>query len=155
MTPGRLSALAGARGGATAVEFALVAPLFLALVFGTTEFGRLLWIEQALQETAIAGARCVAIAQSPTSNPTSSPCASGGSYSPASATTYIQKVASGWGLSLPTSNIFLYPEGNSSGCTGLSQVTLTSTFTSVVPSLVQLGGGITLSASACYPNINS
>jgi Flp pilus assembly protein TadG len=154
MKPGRLSALAGARGGATAVEFALVAPLFLMLIFGTTEFGRLLWTEQALQETAIAGARCVAIAQSPTSNPTSSPCASGGSYSPASATTYIQKVASGWGLSLPPSNISANPAG-SGGCAGLSQVTLTSMFTSVVPSLVQFGGGITLSASACYPNINS
>jgi hypothetical protein len=32
-------------------------------------------------------------------------------------------------------------------------VTLTSTFSSVVPNLVNLSaGGITLSASACYPN---
>jgi Flp pilus assembly protein TadG len=149
----RLPALPRAQGGATAVEFALLAPMFLALVFGTTEFGRLLWTEQALQETAIAGARCVAIAQG--SNPTDSPCASGGSYSAASATSYIQQVAGGWGLSVPTSDIFLYPEGNSSACTNLSQVTLTCTFNTVVPSLVQLGGGIILSASACYPNINS
>ena len=39
------------------------------------------------------------------------------------------------------------------GCAGLSQVTLTKTFTSVVPLLVHLSaGGITFTASACYPN---
>ena len=137
-------------GGATAVEFAFVAPMFLMLVFGAIEFGRLLWTKQALQETAIAGARCVAIAQG--SNPTSSPCASSGSYSSSTAKTYIQTVASGWGLSLPISAISPNPAG-SGGCAGLSQVTLTSTFTSVVPELVHIGtGGIALTASACYPN---
>ena len=41
----------------------------------------------------------------------------------------------------------------SGGCKGLSQVTLTSTFTSVAPSLVQLAaGGTTLTATACFPN---
>jgi Flp pilus assembly protein TadG len=150
MTRAKLCFLAAARDGATAVEFALVLPMFLMLVFGAVEFGRLLWTKQALQETAIAGARCVAIAQG--SNRTSSPCAASGSYSAANATSYIQQVASGWGLSLPNSGINADPAG-SGGCAGLSQVTLTSTFTSVVPSLVLLStGGITLSASACYPN---
>ncbi|HTV45630.1 MAG TPA: TadE/TadG family type IV pilus assembly protein [Stellaceae bacterium] len=145
-----LRALSRARDGATAVEFALVAPLFLALVFGTLEFGRLLWTEQALQETAIAGARCVAIAQG--SNPTNSPCTSGGSYSSTTAITYIQGIASGWGLSLPSADISPNPAGNG-GCAGLSQVTVTSTFKSVVPELIQLSSsGITLTASACYPN---
>lgn len=130
-----------ARDGATAVEFALVVPMFLMLVFGAIEFGRLLWTKEALQETAIAGARCVAIAQGST---TSSPCASGGT------TAYIQTVAKAWGLTLAT----ITPSTpTSGGCKGLSQVTLTSTFSSVVPNLVQLStGGISLTASACYPN---
>lgn len=146
----RLGALPRACSGATAVEFALVAPMFLMLVFGTIEFGRLLWTEQALQETAIAGARCVAIAQG--SNPTHSPCASSGSYSSTTAISYIQGIASGWGLSLPSANISPTPAG-SGGCAGLSQVTLTKTFNSVVPNLIHLGsGGIPLTASACYPN---
>lgn len=150
MRRAQLRRLALAHGGATAVEFALVLPMFLMLVFGAIEFGRLLWTEQALQETAIAGARCVAIAQG--SNPTNSPCASSGSYNATTATTYIQGIASGWGLSIPTSGITPNPAG-SGGCLGLSQVTLTSTFTSVVPNLIQLAaGGITLTASACYPN---
>lgn len=141
--------LLAAREGATAVEFALVLPMFLMLVFGTIEFGRILWTQQALQETAIAGARCVAIAQG--SNPTSSPCASSGSYSSTTATGYIQQVASGWGLSIPSSGINPDPTGGS-GCPGLSQVTLTSTFVSVAPLLVQLAGATSLTATACYPN---
>ena len=41
----------------------------------------------------------------------------------------------------------------SGGGNGFSQVTLTSTFNSVVPQLIELStGGITLTASACYPN---
>ena len=59
----RRRALGRAQDGAIAVEFAILAPVFLALVFGTIEFGRLMWTYQALQETAIAGARCMALPQ--------------------------------------------------------------------------------------------
>ncbi|HEY3908747.1 MAG TPA: TadE/TadG family type IV pilus assembly protein [Stellaceae bacterium] len=142
MKRSRLRALARGRSGATAVEFALVAPMFLALVFGTIEFGRLLWTEQALQQTAIAGARCVAIAQGKTQN---SPCASGGT------TTYVQNVAKGWGVTLATITPNTSASCGAGG--GFSEMTLTSTFNSVAPGLVQLAtGGITLTASACYPN---
>jgi Flp pilus assembly protein TadG len=82
-----LQTVGQACGGTAAIEFALVAPAFLGLLFGTVEFGRLLWTEQALQETAIAGARCMAILQSA--------CTAGGRYySSANTTTYVQQVAS-------------------------------------------------------------
>jgi Flp pilus assembly protein TadG len=128
--------------GVAAIEFALVAPIFLGLIFGTIEYGRLLWTKQALQQTAIAGARCMAIAQGVIQD---SPCAAGGT------TSYIQSVASGWGLSLQSSNITL---SSSCGSTsGFSQVTLTSTFNTPVPAIVLLAaGGTTLTATACYPN---
>jgi Flp pilus assembly protein TadG len=32
-------------GGAAVIEFALVAPMFLMLLFGSIEFGRLLWTQ--------------------------------------------------------------------------------------------------------------
>jgi len=141
MTPAKLRLLAGACGGATAVEFAMVLPMFLMLVFGGIEFGRLLWTKEALQETAIAGARCVAIAQGSTPY---GPCASGGS------TSYIEKVAKGWGVALAS---ITQDTATSGGCQGLSQVTLTSTFTSVAPNLLQFAaGGTTLTATACFPN---
>jgi Flp pilus assembly protein TadG len=139
--------------GATAVEFALVVLMFLMLVFGAIEIGRMLWTKQALQETAIVGARCMAIAQSSNSAQNTGSCAASGKYSSSATTTYIENVASGWGLSLSASNISLAPSATSGGCTGLSQVTLTSTFTSPVAALILLSaGGITLSESTCYPN---
>ncbi|MGA8754779.1 MAG: TadE family protein [Stellaceae bacterium] len=133
-----------------AVEFALVVPMFLMLVFGAIEFGRVLWIEQALQETALVGARCMAIAKGTKPNGS---CASSGSYSSTATKTYIQNVASGWGLSLSLSGIVPNDTASCGGTTGFSQVTLTKTFTSVAPLLVHLNtGGITLTAAGCYPN---
>jgi Flp pilus assembly protein TadG len=145
------SRLAGAAcDGMAAIEFALLAPTFLGLVFGTIEYGRLLWTEQALQQTAIAGARCMAIAQGTIQ---SSPCASSGSYSATSTQTYIKNIASGWGLSVPTANITLNNAATCGGTTGFSQVTLTNTFNTAVPAIVLLAaGGTTLTATACYPN---
>jgi Flp pilus assembly protein TadG len=137
--------------GATAVEFALLVPMFLMLVYGAIEFGRVLWTEQALQETAFASARCMAIAQGTKPNRS---CASSGSYSSSNTTSYVQNVAAGWGLSLPSSGVSLSTSANCGGSSGgFSQVTLTSTFNSVAPKLVKLNaGGVTLTASACYPN---
>lgn len=45
------------RKGAAAVEFALVAPVFLVLVFGIFEFGRGLMVSQVLTNTARAACR--------------------------------------------------------------------------------------------------
>lgn len=145
MTGSARGALRGAEGGNVAIEFALVLPMFLMLVFGTIEYGRLLWTREALQETATVGARCMAMS--------SGPCASGGSYSAANTTSYIQGVASDWRLTVPSGNITLNNNATCGGTTGFSEVSITYTFTSVVPKIVLLpAGGVSLSASACYPN---
>ncbi len=124
--------------------------MFLMLVFGAIEFGRVLWTEQALQETALAGARCMAIAQGTRPNGS---CTSSGSYSSGNTTTYMQNVASGWGLTVPSAGISLNNAASCGGTSGFSKVTLTKTFTSVAPLLVHLNaGGLTLTAAACYPN---
>jgi len=41
--------LRGSRRGATAVEFALVAPIFLIMVIGVFELGRAMWIRASMQ----------------------------------------------------------------------------------------------------------
>lgn len=46
------------QAGATAVEFALVAPLFIALLFGILQGGLLLWTQLALQQATERAARC-------------------------------------------------------------------------------------------------
>lgn len=50
--------------GATAIEFALLAPVFFMMLFGIIEVGRLVWVKQALTETAYSAARCAALASS-------------------------------------------------------------------------------------------
>jgi Flp pilus assembly protein TadG len=52
------AALAASRGGATAVEFALLAPILCLLVLGGVEFGRLLWTQSALNFSVEEAARC-------------------------------------------------------------------------------------------------
>jgi Flp pilus assembly protein TadG len=137
-------------GGSAVIEFAMVAPIFLMLVFGSIEFGRLLWTQQALQQAAIAGARCMAIAQGAIQ---SSSCASSGSYNATSTKSYIESTAGGWGVSVKDADITLDNTATCGGTTGFSQVTITNTFNTPVPQLVQLAaGGTTLTATACYPN---
>lgn len=45
------------RRGAATVEFALIAPVFLLLVFGIIEFGRMLMVQQVLTNATREGAR--------------------------------------------------------------------------------------------------
>jgi len=47
--------------GATATEFAFVAPTFLMMLFLMIDGGRMLFTKQALNELAVAGARCAAL----------------------------------------------------------------------------------------------
>jgi Flp pilus assembly protein TadG len=52
--------------GAAAVEFALVAPLLLVLVFGVVSYGYMLSFRQALSQGAAEGARAAAVSPYPT-----------------------------------------------------------------------------------------
>jgi Flp pilus assembly protein TadG len=140
-----LFALLRRRDGTTAVEFALVLPAFLGLVFGTVEYGRLLWTREALQEIAASSARCMAVR--------AGDCASSGAYSAWKTTSYVQTLAAERGLSLPSTDISLAYGTTCGGASGFSSVTVTETFTSVVPKIVMLpGNGTTLDATACFPD---
>jgi Flp pilus assembly protein TadG len=144
-----LPSLGRSQNGATLVEFALVAPVFFALLFGTLEFGRALWTQQALQQTAIAGARCMALPQTNCATATYA-------YSSANTVTYIRGVASQWGISLPSANITQNNVATCGGANNFSQVEVTFAFESVVPYLTNIPtGGIPLSATACFPNNSS
>jgi hypothetical protein len=129
--------------GTTAIEFALVAPVFLMLIFGAIEYSRVLWTLNALQQVAFDGARCMAIPQSA--------CAVGGSYDSTSTTTHITQTGNQWGLSLQSIN--LSQNVSCGGTTGFSQVQVSSNFITPVPQIVLLAAaGTTLQATACYPN---
>ena len=53
-----------ARHGTTAVEFALLAPALLLILFGAIEFGRLMWTQAALHFAVEEAARCASITPS-------------------------------------------------------------------------------------------
>ena len=48
-------------GGASAVEFSLTAPVFLAIVFGSIDSGLLLWTQLGLQHATELAARCASV----------------------------------------------------------------------------------------------
>ena len=56
-THDRLRRLLRARDGATAVEFALVAPVFILFCLGIVEGGRMMWIRNSVQTAADEAAR--------------------------------------------------------------------------------------------------
>src|ERR1700739_3683305 len=132
-----LRTLGRAQHGAVLVEFALVAPVFLMLLFGVIEFGRALWMQQALHQTAIVGARCMALPQSA--------CASVATYDSTKTMTYIQQAANQWGLSLSNADIVQNNAANCGGQSGFSEVSVSIIFQSVVPQLLNIrSGGIPL-----------
>jgi Flp pilus assembly protein TadG len=59
-----------ARNGATAVEFALIAPVFLALLIAVLQVGIVFFAEQALQSAAVAASRLVLTGQAQSSSMT-------------------------------------------------------------------------------------
>ncbi len=47
--------------GATAIEMAILLPIFLAIIFGVMEFSRLQWTQQSLEELSYKAARCASM----------------------------------------------------------------------------------------------
>jgi Flp pilus assembly protein TadG len=58
------TSLLSARHGTTAVEFALLAPALLLILFGAIEFGRLMWTQSALHFAVEEAARCASVTPS-------------------------------------------------------------------------------------------
>jgi Flp pilus assembly protein TadG len=139
----RIRRLGRDHSGASAVEFALVIIPLMLVLFGVIEFGRLLWTLNALQETAIAGARCMGVLNTS--------CAASGAYNATDATSYVKSVANGWGVTLATSNLTLNNAATCAGVSDFSQVTITYTFQTVVPLLSPLVS-YPMTLNACFPN---
>jgi Flp pilus assembly protein TadG len=145
---GTLRRLVGDRRGATAVEFAMVAGPLMLLLFGTMEFGRLMWLRQALEETATVGARCMGIPQPE--------CMTGTAYDQAKTRTFILSEASSWGLAVTTGDLAIDRAATCSGLPDFSTVEISYTFSSAVPILFDaIGVGPTITSQVCFPNQGS
>lgn len=130
------------RRGATAVEFALVAPAMLAMIFLLLEGGRMIWTQQVLQETAFAAARCMALKSSDCTDV---------SAMPAWAVTRAR--ASGVRIAAGAVHIESNAASNNPLCQnqlGMNGVAITSPFASRIRHILPVAGhGLT--ASACFP----
>ncbi|WP_334405001.1 TadE/TadG family type IV pilus assembly protein [Bradyrhizobium sp. AZCC 2289] len=117
--------------GATALEFAILAPVFFLLIFGIIAFGLLCWTQVGLQHGAEMAARCASINTTLCPNDNST-----------AITNYARQQA--FGLSLPAST-FTYPTprppcGNQ----------VRATYTVVFPNILNLSP-LMLTAQACFP----
>jgi Flp pilus assembly protein TadG len=118
------------RGATTAVEFALVAPAFFAIIFGIEEIARLCWTRMALQHAVELAARCAVINQT-----------NCGKTSQITAYAASQAL----GVTVPSADFAVPTAANCSG----KEVQGTYIFTSLVPQLVPVN--VTLQVQSCYP----
>jgi Flp pilus assembly protein TadG len=120
--------LRGDISGATALEFALCAPAFFALVMGIVELGLMVWMQLALQQGVEAAARCASINKNACAN-----------------TGQIQAYASAqsYGLSPPSSTFTV----SAASCGNQVQASYTPSYLPGFPIPAQ-----TLTAQACFPS---
>ncbi len=126
------------RRGAAAVEFALIAAPFFLLILGTVEYGRLLYLHHAVEETAIDGARCAGVVEPG--------CSANGAYDLKAARRHIVSQASGKGLAITTDDITIDRSATCAGVEGFSRVTVAYDLPTPLP--VAFRG----TAAACFPN---
>jgi Flp pilus assembly protein TadG len=115
--------------GASAVEFALVFPVFILFVLGIFEFSRALWMQSLLDYAVQTAARCGAIDTTNCSSTTA---------------TIAYAVQQSQPLTVPSGDFTAAAQ--SCG----SQVAVSLPFSFIVPHILPFS--ITLSSQACYPN---
>ena len=134
------------RSGATAVEFAAVALPLLMIGFGVMEFGRALWVEQALAHVASATARCAGLGLPS--------CAVSGAYSTTATAAFAQTVGQKWLLPIAANNVTVTTATSCSGMSGSSafvQVSVSYNFTSALATLIPALATKSLTGQACFP----
>ncbi|HEY2445347.1 MAG TPA: TadE/TadG family type IV pilus assembly protein [Rhizomicrobium sp.] len=126
------------------IEFAILAIPFFALSIGVFEFGRFCWTHQALQEAVTQGARCVGVHQSS--------CYTAGVYDATATTSYVQGVAAGWGVVVPTADITPTQSTSCGGVAGFAQIAISYNFISAAGALIPPLRSTTMNASSCFPD---
>ncbi len=126
-------------GGATVVEFALVAPVFLSMVFLTLEGGRMLWLKQGLQDVAFSTARCIAV--DPVNCDTD-----------AKRKSYAVSRAATTRIIISASDVVIQANQTCDGNAGQNKVSVTKAFNSPVNGFFP-AAPTTLTSHACFPTL--
>ena len=121
--------------GAAALEFGLLAPVFLMMMLGLFEGGRMFWTRQVVSEVAYSTARCMSV-------------------NTACNTATLQKNyavdrARRYGVRIVAANVTPVANTTCRSQTGSNSVTVSVAFTSAARGFVPLPA--TLSSTACFP----
>lgn len=125
--------------GSTIVEFALVAPAFVMIIFGIIEASRMFWIKQTLDEVAYSTARCMSV---------SSTCDGTGAPQ-----TYAINRARGYSVGLVANQVVSATGTTCKGAGGSNSVTITKNIGSPMGGLIPQMPS-TLRATACFPTLS-
>ena len=124
--------------GVTAVEFALVAPMFMMFMFLIIDGARAVWTYQTLQEVASSAARCAALK--------SSSCATASDVQ-----SFAVARANGFGVPLTTGAVTLTASATCQSVTNMAKVAIVTSYqgatTKLLPAPIS-----TLTAESCFPN---
>ncbi|WEK46771.1 MAG: pilus assembly protein [Candidatus Andeanibacterium colombiense] len=121
---------------ATAVEFAILAPIFFAMIFGIIEFSRYAWIHQTLNDVAYATARCMSVGTGCTSSTLQK--------------TYAVNRAGGFGVTIAATNVTPVTNTTCKGYAASNSVTIRANFHSPVEGLIP-AMPTQLVSIACFP----
>ncbi len=135
----RLRSLPTNRSGASAVEFALVAPVLLVFILLLVEGGRMEWTRQTIQEVAANSARCMALGT-----------ASCNSDSAVQA--YARSLAVDRGVSLGKATVTTAANQTCNAVSGMNRVSIALPYR--VASGLLPAGPTSLEASACFPTVS-
>ncbi|WP_066773886.1 TadE/TadG family type IV pilus assembly protein [Croceicoccus mobilis] len=134
----RIRSLASDQRGAAAIEFALLGPLLVMMLFGLIETGRLFWTQHSLDEVAFATVRCMSI---------SDQC----SDADAQQAFAIDRAAS-YGITVVAANVSPQTDTTCKTFGSSNRVLIDAKFNSVMQSLVPQFPA-TVEAEACFPNL--
>lgn len=133
-------ALAACVRGATAIEFALLAPVFLLLLFGIIEVGRLLWVKQVLTEASFSAARCAALG--------TTACKAASDVQAFAAARALR-----WGLKLDSAQVGYTASTTCDGNAGMVQVTVSYAFASPLSGFLTMLPA-TVQGRGCFPKLS-
>lgn len=120
------------------MEFALVAPAFVMIIFGIIEASRVFWIKQTLDEVAYSTARCMSV---------SSTCDGAGAPQ-----TYAIDRARGYSVTLTAGQVVSATGTTCKSTAGANSVTITKNIGSPMGGLIPQMPS-TLRATACFPTL--
>lgn len=132
--------LARNQAGAAAVEFALVAPLLFAFLFGLFEISRAIWTKQVIQRATHSTARCLSIGMTECLTDTG-------------IKNYLVARAAEGKVSVAAANVTAEKDVTCRGMARQNQITVTVPFNSAVPTLLPMLPS-QFSATACFPDVS-